>query len=77
MTITITQPGAAPAQLETEVARKVGKHRATLTGIKNIYTTVIDGTSSTVVEFELEKNITDAVDRDARCGVADPFRPAG
>ena len=61
VTVTITQPGAAPAQLETEVARKVENTVATLTGIKNIYTTVIDGTSSTVVEFELEKNITDAV----------------
>ncbi len=61
VTVTISQPGAAPAQLETEVARKVENAVATITGIKNMYTSVIDGTSSTTIEFELEKNITDAV----------------
>ena len=36
VTVTITQPGAAPAQLETEVARKVENAVATITGIKNM-----------------------------------------
>lgn len=61
VTVTVTQPGAAPAQLETEVARKIEDSVATVTGIKNMYTTVLDGVTTITVEFQLEKNITDAV----------------
>ena len=38
VTISLTQPGAAPAQLETEVARKVENSLATLSGLKHIRT---------------------------------------
>lgn len=62
-------PGAAPAQLETEVARKIENSVATLQGIKNIYTKVLDGTVTVTVEFILEKNISDAVN-DVRDAVA-------
>jgi len=67
VTVTATLPGAAPAQLETEVARKIEDSVATLQGIKNIYTKVLDGTATITVEFILEKNISDAVNdvRDA------------
>ena len=60
-------PGAAPAQLETEVARKIENSVATLQGIKNIYTNVLDGEVTLTAEFNLEKNISDAVNevRDA------------
>ena len=59
--VTIVQPGAAPAQLETQVARKVEDTIATVTGIENMYSTVIDGSVTTTVQFRLEKNLTDAV----------------
>jgi multidrug efflux pump subunit AcrB len=62
-------PGAAPAQLETEVARKIENSVATLQGIKNIYTKVLDGAVTVTVEFILEKNISDAVN-DVRDAVA-------
>ncbi|MBV6325530.1 efflux RND transporter permease subunit [Duganella violaceipulchra] len=67
VTVTATLDGSAPAQLETEVARKIEDSVATLQGIKNIYTTVLDGVSTTTVEFILEKPIADAVNevRDA------------
>jgi hypothetical protein len=39
-------PGAAPAQLETEVARKIENSIATLQGVKHIYTKVQDGTAT-------------------------------
>ncbi|MYN17901.1 AcrB/AcrD/AcrF family protein [Rugamonas sp. FT107W] len=67
VTVTATLDGSAPAQLETEVARKIEDSVATLQGIKNIYTTVLDGVSTTTVEFILEKPISDAVNevRDA------------
>ena len=60
-------PGAAPAQLETEVARKIENAVALLQGVKNVYTKVYDGSVDITVEFILEKNSSDAVNevRDA------------
>ena len=54
-------PGAAPAQLETEVARKVEDSIATLSGLSHIQTTVLDGQVRIAVEFELEKPLSDAL----------------
>ena len=67
VTVSATLPGAAPAQLETEVARKIENIVATLQGIKHIYTKVQDGTATITVEFRLEKPTQEAVDdvRDA------------
>ncbi len=67
VTVTATLPGAAPAQMETEVARKIENSVATLQGIKHIYTKVQDGTATVTVEFRLEKPTQEAVDdvRDA------------
>ena len=65
--VTASLPGAAPAQMETEVARKIENSVATLQGIKHIYTKVQDGTATVTVEFRLEKPTQEAVDdvRDA------------
>lgn len=67
VTVTASLPGASPAQLETEVARKIENSVATLQGVKHIYTTVTDGTASVTIEFRLEKPTQEAVDdvRDA------------
>ncbi len=67
VTVTASLPGAAPAQMETEVARKIENSVATLQGIKHIYTKVQDGVTVVTVEFRLEKATQDAVDdvRDA------------
>jgi len=65
--VSATLPGAAPAQMETEVARKIENAVATLQGIKHIYTKVQDGTVTLTIEFRLEKPTQKAVDdvRDA------------
>jgi multidrug efflux pump subunit AcrB len=67
VTVTATLPGAAPAQLETEVARRIENSLATLQGVKHIYTNILDGTVSVSVEFNLEKNVGEATNevRDA------------
>jgi multidrug efflux pump subunit AcrB len=67
VTVTAALDGAAPAQLETEVARKIEDSVASLQGVKNIYTRVLDGVATVTVEFILEKDISDAVNevRDA------------
>lgn len=59
--ITLVQPGAAPAQLETEVARKVEDSLATLSGLKHIRTSITDGQVHIGAEFVLEKKLSDAL----------------
>ncbi len=67
--VTAALPGAAPAQLETVVARKLENAVATLKGVKHIYTLVSDGSVTVTVEFRLEKPTQEAVD-DVRDAVA-------
>ncbi len=67
VSITASLPGASPAQLETEVVRKLENSVATLQGVKHIYSKAMDGTATVTVEFRLEKPTQEAVDdvRDA------------
>ena len=67
--VSVALPGAAPAQLETEVARKIENSIATIPGLKHIYTKVQDGSASITAEFRLEKPVQEAVD-DVRSAVA-------
>ncbi|MGA1805372.1 efflux RND transporter permease subunit [Rhizobium sp. HT1-10] len=53
--------GAAPTQLETEVARKIEDKLATLSLLDHITTTITDGSVSISVSFELEKNSESAL----------------
>jgi hypothetical protein len=67
--VTASLPGAAPAQLETDVARKIENAVATTQGLKHIYTKVQDGVVTITAEFRLEKPVQEAVD-DVRSAVA-------
>jgi multidrug efflux pump subunit AcrB len=69
ITVTASLPGAAPAQMETEVARKIENAVAALQGVKNIYTKVQDGVTTVSVEFRLEKPTQEALD-DVRAAVS-------
>ncbi|HBA72989.1 MAG: RND transporter [Geobacteraceae bacterium GWC2_55_20] len=55
--------GAAPSQLETEVARKLEDQIATLSGVQHMSTTITDGIVSINIEFELEKNSEEALNQ--------------
>jgi multidrug efflux pump subunit AcrB len=66
--VSVSMPGAAPAQLETEVARKIENSIATVQGLKHIYTKVQDGGVTITAEFRLEKPTQEAVD-DVRSAV--------
>lgn len=68
VTVVASLPGAAPAQLETEVARKLENAIAPLQGLKNLYTKVQDGGVTLTAEFRLEKPTQEAVD-DVRSAV--------
>jgi multidrug efflux pump subunit AcrB len=69
VSVSASLPGAAPAQLETEVARKLENSIATVQGLKHIYTKVQDGGVTITAEVRLEKPVQEAVD-DVRSAVA-------
>ncbi len=60
--VSASLPGGSPAQLETEVARKMESAIAALQGLKNIYTKVQDGEVTITAEFRLEKPSQEALD---------------
>lgn len=67
ITVNASLPGASPAQLENDVARKIEDSLSTIQGIKHIYSNLTDGEVNIVVEFSLERSIQEALDdvRDA------------
>ncbi|MBX4924346.1 efflux RND transporter permease subunit [Rhizobium binae] len=56
ISVTATLDGAAPTQLETEVARTIEDSLASLSYLDHITTTITDGTVSIKVSFKLEKD---------------------
>lgn len=67
--VTASLPGAAPGQLESDVARKIENAIATTQGLKHITSTLTDGTATIAAEFQLEKPVQEAVD-DVRSAVS-------
>ena len=57
----ILQAGAAPAELETQVTKKVEDAIAGINGVKHITSTITEGVSQTMVEFRLEVNVDRAL----------------
>ncbi len=68
--VTVTLPGAAPAQLENDIAKKVENKLTSIEGVKHIRTTLQTGAATMVTEFVLEKDIQEAVD-DVRSAVGE------
>ncbi len=52
--VTVNQSGAAPAEMETQITKEIEDAVAGITGVKNVVSTVTDGTSTTVVEYRME-----------------------
>lgn len=59
--IVLKQPGAAPTQLETEVARKVENSLSTVMGLQHMRTSITDGQVQIRAEFLLEKKLSEAL----------------
>lgn len=68
--VTVTLPGAAPAQLENDIAKKIENKLTSITGIKHIRTTLQTGVATIATEFVLDKDIQEAVD-DVRSAVGE------
>ncbi len=65
--VTITYPGVAPTQMESEITRKVEDSVATISGIEQMTSTVDEGASTTSIEFAFGTDLSRALDdvRDA------------
>ncbi len=51
--VSVGQSGAAPAELESQITKKIEDAVSAIAGVKNIISTMSDGNSSTAVEFRL------------------------
>lgn len=67
VSVVVTQPGAAPSELETQVTKRVETAVAGVQGVKHITSSITEGSSITTVEFQLETQVDRAVNdvRDA------------
>ena len=54
ISVKISQSGATPAELETQVTKLVEDAVANLTGVKHLISSLTDGASTTTIEFRLE-----------------------
>jgi len=61
ITVTASLEGAAPDQLETEVARKIENKLASLSRLDHVSSTITDGTVTTTVTFEIDKDTETAL----------------
>lgn len=69
VTVTVTQRGAGPEELESEVTKKIEDAVASLGNLDRLTSTVTDGTSTTFIDFILGSNI-DRATNDVRNAVA-------
>ena len=80
--VNVGQSGAAPAELEAQVTKIIEDAVVGITGVKNVSSTVNDGSSTTAIEFRMEvpsdkavQDTKDAIDRvrgDLPGGVNEP-----
>lgn len=68
--VSVAQSGAAPAEMETQITKEIEDAVAGITGVKNIVSSVVDGMSTTAVEFRMEvptdkavQDVKDAIDQ--------------
>ena len=59
--VSISQPGAAPPEVENQITQRVEAAVQTLDGIENIRSTASEGSSFTRIEFALGTDIAEAV----------------
>lgn len=62
VSVTVTQSGAAPAEIETQITRPIEDAMAGISNVKNIYSVVSQGASTTNIEFELGEDLQKKTD---------------
>jgi multidrug efflux pump subunit AcrB len=64
-TVVVAQPGAAPAEMETQITQRIEAALTSVEGVKRVTSTISPGVSQTTVEMENDGDLSRAVD-DAR-----------
>ncbi len=59
--VSITQPGAAPTEIETQVTQRIESAVRSVSGVQSISSTASEGSSQTMVEFQIGEDINEAV----------------
>ena len=57
ITVTVTNPGSSPQEIETEITDKIEEAVNTISGIDELRSTSIEGISQVFVQFVLEKDV--------------------
>jgi HAE1 family hydrophobic/amphiphilic exporter-1 len=68
VSISVSQNGAAPSEMETQITRPIEDVAASISGVKHISSTVVQGSSSTTIEFQFGTDSQKALD-DVRSAV--------
>jgi len=59
--VTISQPGAAPTEIEKQVTQRVESAIRSIAGVQSISSTASEGSSQTLVEFQIGEDINEAL----------------
>lgn len=59
--VSISQPGAAPSEIENQITQRVESAIQTLDGVETVQSTASEGNSQTRIEFELGTDVAEAV----------------
>jgi len=61
VTVSISQPGAAPPEVVNQITQRVEAAVQTLDGVENLYSSASEGNSFTSIEFAIGTDVDDAV----------------
>ncbi|WP_337187536.1 efflux RND transporter permease subunit [Phenylobacterium sp.] len=62
VSITVTQSGAAPGEIETQITRQIEDAVASIPNVRNIQSTITQGVSSTMIEMEIGEDLQKKTD---------------
>ena len=68
ISVTVVQPGAAPVEMETQIAQRIEAALSSVSGVDRVTTTINPGVSTTMVELQFGAD-TDRAIEDARDAV--------
>lgn len=63
VTVTVTQNGAAPGEMETQITRPIEDVLASIPNVKTVRSSVVQGASTTTLEFELGEDLQKVTDQ--------------
>jgi len=61
VSVQISQPGAAPTEIESQITQRIEAAVRSISGVKNISSTASEGSSRTFVEFEIGADVNNSV----------------